>query len=122
MYENGMEELEMKNDGKKNKMTMAGFKSWLEEKTGAELRESPGRMECVFNIDHIKPGCFAALYVVPTTNGLKVYELCGWFPDAAAAWQALADHGETYPSLLFEDWVGQQYLAARSATVEKLEI
>ncbi|MBP1761172.1 MAG: hypothetical protein H6Q64_714 [Firmicutes bacterium] len=106
----------------KNKMTMAGFGPWLQEKTGAELKELPGRTECVVSIDHIEPGCFAALFVVTATNGLKVFELCGWFPDTAAAWQALACHGETYPPLLFEEWVTQQYLTDRKATVEKLTL
>ena len=112
----------MKNDGKKNKMTIERFGPWLQERTGAELKELPGRMECVVSMDHIEPGCFAALYVVPKSGGLLVFELCGLFPDAAAAWQALADRDETYPPLLFEEWVSQQYLTDRNATVEKLKL
>ncbi len=112
----------MKDNGKKNKMTMACFGPWLQEKTGAELKELPGRTECVVSMDHIEAGCFAALFVVPSIKGLKVFELCGWFPDAAAAWQALADRGDTYPPLQFEEWVGQQYLTDRQATVEKIEL
>jgi len=111
-----------KDIGKPNRMTMARFGPWLQEKTGAELKELPGRTECVVSIDHIEPGCFAALYVVPTANGLLVFELCGWFPDAAAAWQAIIDKDGIYPPLLFEEWVGQQYLTDRHATVEKIKL
>ena len=112
----------MKNDGKKNKMTMERFGPWLQEKTGAELKELPGRMECVVNIDHIEPGCFAALFVMPASRWLMVFELCGWFQNAAAAWQGLANREATYPPLLFEEWVGQQYLTDRGATVERLKV
>jgi len=107
---------------KPNQMTIERFGPWLQEKCGAQLKVWPGRTECVVSIDHIDPGCFAALYVVPTLGGLKVCELCGSFPSTDAAWQALTDRGETYPPLLFEEWVTQQYLTDPHATVEKLEL
>jgi hypothetical protein len=112
----------MRKNAQMNQMTIDRFGLWLQEKTGAELKELPDRTECVISIDYIEPGCFAALFVVPSARGLKVFELCEHFLNRGAAWQALGNHSETYPSLLFEEWVNQQYLTDRSATVEKLQL
>jgi len=110
------------NESKPNQMTIERFGPWLQEKCGAQLKVLPGRTECVISIGHIDPGCFAALFAVPGLGGLLVFELCDRFPGEAAAWQAQAEHGETYPPLLFEEWVTQQYLTDRTATVEKLDL
>lgn len=105
---------------KTNKMTLARFGPWLQDRCGVQLHELAGRLECVISIDHIEPGCFAALFAVPGSGGLLIFELCDRFPGEAAAWQSLADHGETYPPLLFEEWATQQYLTDRTATVKNL--
>jgi hypothetical protein len=37
------------------------------------------------------------------------------------AWEALGNKEETYPPVLFDGWVGQQYLTDKTARVEKFE-
>lgn len=107
---------------KKNKMTLAVFVPWLQEKTGAGIRNLKDRTECVVSINHINPGCFAALYVIPSTDGLEVFEMTDHYESEAAAWQALTDNNETYPPVIFEEWVVNQYLTDRNAKVEQLKI
>ena len=107
---------------KTNKMTLARFGSWLQEQCEALLCELPNRTECVISIEHIEPGCFAALFAVPADDGLLIFELCDYFPDTAAACQALGNHAETYPPLFFEEWAAQQYLTDHGATVEIIEL
>lgn len=106
---------------KQKKMTLQQFGPWLQEKAGAEYRSENGRTICVTNIDHVEPGCFAALYAVSTVDGLAVVELAGSFPSEAAAWEAMANEDETYLPVLFDDWVGQQYLTDKDAKVERFE-
>jgi len=107
---------------KQKKMTLQQFGPWLQEKAGAEYRGAKDRTDCVTSIDHIEPGCFAALYAVNSVDGLVVVELAENFSDPAAAWEALANDQETYPPVLFDDWVEQQYLTDREAKVERFEI
>ncbi len=107
---------------KPGKMTLQQFGPWLQEKTGAEIRVTRKRTEGVLGIDHIEAGGFAALYAVDSANGLMIVELAGYFNSKAAAWQALNNNDDTYPPLIFEEWVEQQYLTDRNARVEKLEL
>ena len=93
---------------KQKKMTPQQFGPWLQEKAGAECRSETGRTVCVVSVDHVEPGCFAALYAVNTVDGLAVVELDGSFPSEAAAWEALANDEETYAPVLFDDRVRQQ--------------
>ena len=104
---------------KQTKMSLLQFGPWLQEKAGAEIRTTIDRTDCVVSIDHIEPGSFVALYAVYWANELVVVELAGYFPSAAAAWEALANNCETYLPVLFEDWVEQQYLTDREARVER---
>lgn len=107
---------------KPGKMTLQQFGPWLQERTGAEIRATRDRIDGVLDIDHIEPGSYAALYVVNSANGLMVIELAGYFNSAAAAWEALNNISESYPPLIFEDWVEQQYLTDREARMERLEL
>ena len=107
---------------KPGKMTLQKFGPWLQEKTGAEIRVTGKRTDGVLGIDHIEAGGFAALYAVGSANGLMVTELAGYFNSKAAAWQALDNDDDTYPPLVFEEWVEQQYLTDREARVERLEL
>ena len=110
------------NKDKIPKMTMQEFGPWLQEKTGAKIMTWEDHTDCVVNIDHIDPGCFTALYVSPSIDGLAVFEMTDRFENEDDAWQALEDGAETYPPVLFEEWVGGQYLTDRNAKVEKLKI
>ena len=103
-------------------MSLQQFGPWLQEKAGAEYRSENGRTNCVASIDHVEPGCFAALYAVNSVDGLAVVELADCFNSEAAAWEALASDHETYPPVLFDDWVGQQYLTDKTARVERFEL
>jgi len=107
---------------KQKKMTLQQFGPWLQEKAGAEYRSDKTRTDCVVSIDHVEPGCFTALYAVNSTDGLVLVELEDTFDSSAAAWEALAHAGESYPPVLFDDWLGQQYLTDREAKVEKFEL
>lgn len=109
-------------EDKQKKMTLQQFGPWLQEKAGAEYKSDKARTDCVVSIDHVEPGCFAALYVMNSVDGLMVVELADTFDNEAAAWEALGNNTETYPPVLFDDWVGQQYLTDKSASVEKLEL
>lgn len=106
---------------KQKKMTLQQFGLWLQEKAGTEYRNDKARTDCVVNIDHIEAGCFTALYAVNSVDGLAVVELADCFSSEAVAWEALASDGETYPPVLFDDWVGQQYLTDKTARVERFE-
>ncbi len=106
---------------KQKKMTLQQFGPWLQEKAGAEYRSEKDRTVCVASIDHVEPGCFAALYAVNTADGLMVVELAGSFTSEAAAWEALAGESDTYPPVLFDEWVRQQYLTDKTARVERFE-
>jgi hypothetical protein len=114
------------NDDKKKtktkKMTLQQFGPWLEEKAGAETKSLKDRTDAVVSIDHIEPGCFAALYARPSVDGLVIFELAAYFKSKDDAWEALAGDHETYPPVLFDDWVDQQYLTDREAKVERLEL
>ncbi len=112
---------EKKDKKSKNKLTIGDFVHWLHEKTGAHIKNWGARTECVISIDHIEPGCYAALYVMPTAEGLAVFELTDHFPSEDAAWEALSDDAETYPPEIFEDWVVHQYLTDKTARVERIE-
>lgn len=107
---------------KQKKMTLQQFGPWMQEKAGAELKTYPGRTDCVVNISHIEPGCFAALFACNTAEGLAVVELAEHYGSEAAAWEALANEAETFAPVLFDDWVGQQYLTDREAKVERFEM
>lgn len=107
---------------KQKKMTLQQFGPWLAEKTGGEHRSNRDRCDCVVSIDHVEPGKFIGLYAANSVDGLAVVELAGNFSSAADAWQALASDGETYPPVVFEDWVAQQYLTDREAKVERSEL
>ncbi len=107
---------------KQKKMSLQQFGPWLQEKAGAGYRSETDRTNCVASIDHVEPGCFAALYAVNSVDGLVVVELADSFESEAAAWKALAGDYETYPPVLFDDWVGQQYLTDKTARVERFEI
>lgn len=107
---------------KQSKMTLQKFGPWLHEKAGAEIRNREGRTDCVVDINHIEPGSFVALYAVNAVNGLAVVELAGYFKNVAAAWEALNNNCEAYPPVLFDDWLEQQYLTNREATVEMLDL
>lgn len=113
----------MKNKAKdkQKKMTLAEFVPWLYETTGAEIINNSGRTDCVVSIDHIESGCFAALYVRTSDQGLAVFELPGCFKNKDDAWLALSDDAETYPPEIFEDWVVHQYLTDKTARVERIE-
>ena len=106
---------------KQKKMTLQQFGPLAAKKAGAEYKSDKARTDCVASIDHIEPGCFAALYVVNTVDGLMVVELADTFDNEAAAWEALANKEETYPPVLFDEWVGQQYLTDSEAKVERFE-
>lgn len=108
---------------KNNKMNVHQFALWMEEQAGASCRISPGRAECVTDIEHIEPGRFAALYAIDSSTGLLVVELEDSFANEAEAWTAIET--ESSPALsprLYEEWVGEQYLSDRSAQVERLSI
>lgn len=107
---------------KQSKMTIQQFGPWLQEKAGAETRIGKDRTDCVVHIDHIEPGSFVSLYAIDTAIGLVVVELAGYFNSAAAAWEALANDGETYPPNPFNDWLEQQYLIDRESRVERFEL
>jgi hypothetical protein len=115
-----MEEKHMKK-GEKKIMTLPEFGPWLQKLTGAEFISLIDFTGCVVSIDHIEPGCFMALYVRPSVDGLVVLEMVKPYESKADAWQALKNKDETYPSEIFEDWVVHQYLTDRNATVEKME-
>lgn len=104
------------------KINLQQFGTWLQEKTAAEIKSGQGRLDGVVSIDHIEAGSFLALYVIPSAHGLVVFELTGYFPDALAAWTALEQKSETYPPLLAEEWLEQQYIADRQARVETLHL
>ena len=106
---------------KQKKMSLQNFGPWLQEKAGAEYKSDKGRTDCVVSIAHVEPGCFAALYAVNSVEGLVVVELADNYNSEAAAWKALANDADTYPPVLFDDWVGQQYLTDREAKVERFE-
>lgn len=108
---------------KNNKMNAQQFALWMEEQAGASYRVSPGRAECVINIEHIEPGRFAALYAVNSSTGLLVVELEDSFANEAEAWRAIET--ESSPVLsprFFDEWVGEQYLTDKNAQVEQLSI
>lgn len=106
-----------------SKMNVKQFGLWIEEQCGAQCRQSPVRTDCVINIDHIKPGRFAALYAVDSRTGLLVFELADTFPSEAAAYQALRDESSpAHPPLFYSDWVCVQYLNDKSAEVEEFAI
>jgi hypothetical protein len=106
-----------------NKMNAKQFGLWIEEQAGAQYRQSPGRTDCVINIDHIEPGRFAALYAVDSRIGLLVLELAETFASETAAWQALRDeNSQAHPPLFYSDWVGVQFLTDKTAQVERLAI
>jgi len=107
---------------KQKKMSLQQFGPWLQEKAGAEYRSDKARTDCVASIDHVEPGCFAALYAVNSVDGLVVMELAETFDNEDAAWEALVNNAETYPPVLFDDWVGQQYLTDKTAKVERFEL
>lgn len=108
---------------KNNKMTAKQFALWMEEQAGASCRVSPGRAECVIDIEHIEPGRFAALYAVDSSTGLLIVELADSFASEAEAWRAIETESSTaLPPRVFDEWVGEQYLTDRSAQVEQLSI
>lgn len=74
------------------------------------------------DISHIEPGCYAALYAMPTDEGLEVFELCNYYRREADAWEALSNQAEAYLPVIFEEWVTQQYITDKHATVEWLEL
>ncbi len=104
------------------KMTLAAFGPWMQEKCGAEYMIRDERTDCVASINHIEPGCYAALYAMPSPEGLEIFELADYFPSKTEAWEALQCHAETYLPVLFEEWVKEQYITDKNAVVEKLEI
>ena len=67
-----------------------------------------------------QPGCYAALYAMSSPEGLEVFEMSDYFPSRTEAWEALQHDSETYPPEVFENWVKQQYITDKSATVERL--
>lgn len=108
---------------KNNKMNAQQFALWMEEQAGACCRVSPGRTECVVDIEHIEPGKFAALYAVDSSIGLLVVELEDSFANEAEAWMAIET--ESSPALsprFFDEWVGEQYLTDKNAQVERMLI
>lgn len=107
---------------KQKKMSLQKFGPWLQEKAGADYKSDKARTDCVASIDHVEPGCFTAFYAVNSVDGLVVVELADRFSNETAAWEALASDGETYPPVLFDDWVGQQYLTDKTARVERFDI
>lgn len=107
---------------KPKKMTLAAFGPWIEEKCGAEYMIRNERVDCVANIDHIEPGRYAALYVMRSNDDLEVFELTDYYPSRTEAWEALQHDADTYPPEVFEDWVKQQYITDKSATVERIEL
>jgi len=123
--ENIMDFGNKKNKGKKKdqqkKMTLAAFGPWIKDKCGAEYVIRDERVDCVASIDHIEPGCFAALYVMDSPDGLEVFELTNNYSNKTDAWEAIQYNEDTYPPEIFEEWVGQQYITDKNATVERLE-
>jgi len=108
---------------KNNKMTAKQFALWMEEQAGASCRVSPGRTECVIDIEHIEPGRYAALYAVDSYNGLLVVELEDSFASEAEAWSAIeTENSPTLSPRVFDEWVGEQYLTDKSAQVERLSV
>lgn len=108
----------------KNNMTLAEVKEWLEEQGAICRPKKLSELKCVVNIDHIKPGNWAA-FLVWKKDGEKllVQELTYYFPSENEAWRALS---RTSPSeqrsRLFTNWLSDQYILDRNATVERLEI
>lgn len=115
------EDLNLKKNQPK-KITLAAFGPWIHEQCGATYKITRERVECVADISHIEPGCFAALYTMRADEGLEVFELCDHYRREADAWEALENLAEAYLPVIFEEWVGQQYITDRGATVERLEI
>ncbi|MEQ8176515.1 MAG: hypothetical protein ABRQ26_15800 [Syntrophomonadaceae bacterium] len=108
---------------KNNKMNAQQFALWIEEQAGASCRVSPGRTECVIDIEHIESGRYAALYAVDSSTGLLVVELADNFADEAEAWKAIET--ESSPVLsprFYDEWVREQYLTDKNAQVECLSI
>lgn len=108
---------------KNNKMNAQQFALWMEEQAGASSRTSPGRTECVIDIEHVDPGRFAALYAVDSATGLLVVELEDSFANEAEAWKAIeTENSPVLSPRFYDEWVGEQYLTDKSAQVERLSI
>lgn len=106
----------------KNKMTLAEVKAWLEEQ-GAVCRVDQYRIKCVADIDHIRPGYWAAFYLPLVAKEISVIELTDRYPSKQDAWQALEDHGfRAHRAQPFNVWLTEQYILDRNARVERLEI
>ncbi|MEQ8200390.1 MAG: hypothetical protein ABRQ24_03090 [Syntrophomonadaceae bacterium] len=106
----------------KPKMTLAEVKAWLEEQ-GALCRVDRYRIKCVADIDHIRPGHWAAFYLPLEARENSVVELTDRYPSQTDAWQALEDHGfRAHRAQPFKVWLTEQYILDRNAKVERLEI
>ncbi len=104
-------------------MNAKQFGLWIEDKAGAKYRLTPGRTECVIDINHIEAGRFAALIAVDSSTGLLVVELVDSFANEDQAWQALQDSSSpAHPPRFYSEWVDEQYLTDKTARVERLEI
>ena len=57
---------------------------------------------------------------MPAPEGLEIFELTDYYPSQAEAWEALQSNADTHPPEIFEDWVKQQYITDKNATVERL--
>ena len=106
----------------KPKMTLAEVKAWLEDQ-GAICRVDQYRIKCVTEIDHLRPGYWAAFYLPLEGKEPSVVELNDRYPSESDAWQALEDHGfHAHRAQPFNEWVKEQYLLDKNARVERLEI
>lgn len=106
----------------KPKMTLAEVKAWLEEQ-GVICRLDRYRIRCVTDIDHLRPGYWAAFYLPLEAKEPSVVELNDRYPSGTDAWQALEDHGfRAHRAQPFNSWLSEQYILDRNARVERLEI
>lgn len=106
----------------KNNLTLEEAKAWLEEQ-GAICQVDRYRLKCVAEIDHIRPGYWAAFYLPLETKEVSVVELADRFPGENDAWQGLEDHGfHAHRAQPFKAWLSEQYILDRDAKVERLEI
>lgn len=107
---------------KKNNITLEEAKAWLEGQ-GVICRVDRYRLKCVAEIDHIRPGYWAAFYLPLEAKEVSVVELPDRFPGKDHAWQGLEDHGlHVHHARPFNAWLPEQYILDRDAKVERLEI
>jgi len=106
----------------KKDMNLVEVKAWLEER-GTICRVDRYRLKCVTEIDHIRPGYWAAFYLPLEAKKPAVVELPERCPGQTEAWQALEESGfRPDRARPFMDWLAEQYILDREAKVERLEL